>query len=147
MPNHHRRGARAGGGSSGSHQPPQQHRWPPGYFVSTVPMPISALVAELGVLTGSFKFTFMNGEHAHVEGPFGDAERRGLREECEDMMAEAPAPLVVRRRLLQPDAAGFDVYHRSYIIMHNGCLRLSPGANRESQTSDGLGDEPGVKYE
>lgn len=96
---------------------------------------------------GSFKFTFMNGEHAHVEGPFGDAERRGLREECEDMMAAAPAPLVVRRRLPQPDADGNEVYLRSYVILHNGCLRLSQGANRESQTSDGHGDELGVKYE
>jgi hypothetical protein len=112
---------------------------------------------EVGAIVGAFDITWtVSGEvvHSHMTGPLTTADKRGLREECDDGVAAPPFAfsIVLRRFLEQPDQNGTKAIVRAYVVTKMFVLRLSAVEVRKAQNTNAttgadLGDEPGVSYE
>ena len=117
-------------------------------------MSINSFVQEVSSIVGSFDLTWGGGFHSHLAGPLSLDDQRGLREECEDIIATPSgiAPIVLRRFLPAPTQDGVSAYVRNYIVTPTGVIRISKADVRINQntnvsTGEDMGDEPGVAYE
>jgi hypothetical protein len=117
-------------------------------------MTFNTFVHEVSQIVGSFDLTWGRGSHSHHVGPLSFDDQRGLREECEDIVASPPGiePVVLRRFLPAPTPDGIAAYVRNYLVTPKGVIRFSKekvriNQNTNATTGADMGDEPGVVYE